>query len=87
MSSTSILSQHSVSIWATSILWYTSEYTIDETMFRRLNIASEAIEIPQRRRIRGLTPIDPNGNFLNIALHKDSTPSVTNKGINQNTSA
>ncbi|GBN93060.1 hypothetical protein AVEN_98174-1 [Araneus ventricosus] len=37
--------------------------------------------------VRALNPIDPNGNFFNIEFHIDSTPSVDNKGNNQNTSA
>ncbi|GBM57308.1 hypothetical protein AVEN_115628-1 [Araneus ventricosus] len=57
-------------------------------------LASLAEELPEQyrrfipqRRIRGLTPKGPNGNFSNIALHTDSTPCVANKGINQNTPA
>ncbi|GBN27540.1 hypothetical protein AVEN_202383-1 [Araneus ventricosus] len=40
----------------------------------------------QRRRIGGLTPIGPNGNFFNIAFHIDSTPPLAIQGTNRYTS-
>ncbi|GBN15869.1 Tigger transposable element-derived protein 1 [Araneus ventricosus] len=56
-----------------------------QAVFRKEDILL-ALFLSQRRRFRGLTLIDPNGNFFNIALHIDSTPLVDSKGTNTLTS-